>query len=139
MYRTNSHLQRHVKYSHSVVDMLPCMFESCKVTFKTKEALTKHIRNHGRSKKFQCPICLVWFITEKRLATHKLEHMGVLPFACQLCKLQFPNGARLRQHMKFHKAIPCEYQGCNKILNSHLDLRKHLAREHRSSKFPDFF
>jgi len=82
---------------------LPCTFNGCTRTFKSKSGLTKHIRVHGRADESagdQAPSTS----TSRRRGRPAPEN-GLLHCSFAECNLSFENRAGLTKHIRtFHRA-----------------------------------
>ena len=133
-------LRRHVT-KHSTDRPFQC--NQCPRTFKTNDAVMKHIRGtHEKAadnKKLFCQYCGRAFACRRTRDQHVRVHTGEKPFKCQESGCTFATNARntMGKHMLRRHSIgdftPCELCDC-KWEGRH-ELIKHLASEHKA-QFP---
>lgn len=111
-------------------DLYSC--EVCGEAFKTKKAMTSHVRTHENSDPNTCAECDRSFDTPEELAAHieRDEHPMltiVKKFVCEICDTTFADKKRLNRHKQvFHNCIR-EYLCtiCDKNFSSKTSLDSH--------------
>lgn len=81
-----------------------CTEAGCQRKYKSKSALSKHLRVHQDTKPFPCDFagCCQAFIQKADLNRHKLKHTGAKPFTCNICRKTFTQVGNLNTHLKTH-------------------------------------
>lgn len=99
---------------------------TCCKEFKTKRAITRHLKIHSGIRKFECPYCDKTFVEAGSLTKHKMRHLNDKRFQCIMCNMRFYAKSELVIHFRIHsgekpfKCEQCEKRfASRKLLNSH--------------------
>lgn len=130
---------------HSKPKQLHCSL--CKDVFNDAQVLRKHCFTHiSESSSNQCPFCKLTFRIRRNLLRHMIKHTGDKPFSCENCGKQFYRDCYLKFHsqrcshahtrhlvtmdakMKTTTQYQCSY--CPRKLTKKRDLKGH----HRAHK-----
>ena len=94
--------------------------QQCSVAYHTKNALQRHISNHGNDSRipkakyvlkrkknrlvrsYPCPHCPAEFNKASEYEGHLVSHTGVKHYQCRLCNKKFGNECYLKKHMLRH-------------------------------------
>lgn len=98
-----AHLARHLQ-SHS--EDRPYACDKCDKTYKTPDALKKHISNvHLNIRPHVCTFCGAGFFERRYLENHKRIHTGEKPFVCTICDQAFSFKAGLYIHTQAQHVV----------------------------------
>ncbi|XP_078598973.1 uncharacterized protein LOC144874565 [Branchiostoma floridae x Branchiostoma japonicum] len=86
-----------------------CVWEGCKVKYRTEEQLKLHKRCHiaeGDGTVFQCPFCQTGPTDWEAMQDHMAKHTDLLYITCEGCNRRFPSMGQLDDHFnKQHMTI----------------------------------
>ena len=121
-------LQNH-EASHSDERKFDCAVCPDKRSFKTKSALTKHMKYHYEPK-YCCAKCGNKFHDSSSLNQHMTSHSNERKFKCVVCpdKRSFKTKGQLTRHMKFHYEPKFSCTKCGKKFHTSGNLNTHVKR-----------
>uniref|UniRef100_A0A182YKL6 C2H2-type domain-containing protein n=1 Tax=Anopheles stephensi TaxID=30069 RepID=A0A182YKL6_ANOST len=93
---------------------LPCICETCGVTYSSKGALKKHMYIHTGGMPFRCEQCNKSYPTSYKLKVHMMRHQGIKNHECSVCGMRKTTADELKLHMNYHtkeKVFTCHYCG----------------------------
>uniref|UniRef100_A0A3Q3ERS7 C2H2-type domain-containing protein n=1 Tax=Labrus bergylta TaxID=56723 RepID=A0A3Q3ERS7_9LABR len=106
----------------------------CGKTYKKKQCLIKHIKNHFEQKRYSCSDCGNRFTCKKSLTRHMIIHSDEKPFTCSVCGKRFNNKANMTRHNRIHTGEkPFSCSECDKSFQLKYHLTLHMAH-HRGEK-----
>ncbi|KAG1658842.1 Zinc finger protein 16 [Nymphon striatum] len=120
------HEKAHTSDTHSC--------DECAKVFKSKEALSRHKRNHATPGNFLCSKCGLVFQRKDKLSDHEKTHTGTM-YSCSQCVKQFSRPHTLQRHVKnSHSRDIHKYQcgHCDQTFTRKDNLGRHL-KIHNSS------
>lgn len=139
-YSNRSHLNRHKKTSHSVVQteaVIICHHAGCHQIFTNQSNANRHYQaQHGNNYSHTCLDCGESFRRKMQLKRHTIiSHTGKFPNVCTHCGKGFLNIKSLNNHRRSHKILECS--SCSQTFDKWSQLVKHRRDVHRSQK-PNF-
>jgi len=100
----------------------------CLKTYKTRVALSRHIKTHYVVKTFDCNECNppTSYATKTEFTAHMMGHPG--PFACEICPAKFVGKVYLNCHQSQHDIIGLPHQcpTCLQRFKQNSNLKRHL-------------
>ncbi|XP_069363463.1 zinc finger protein 845-like [Maniola hyperantus] len=120
------------KSSHTEESGFIC--DICRIVFKKKSLLVKHLQTHADVKRFTCEVCQHKCKYQSDLKTHMRTHTGERPYSCKLCDYKSTTNSHLVTHMRTHTGIkPFTCKSCNYKCSRNSDLVRHM-RTHTGMK-----
>merc|ERR1712111_298680 len=116
-------LFRHTTRVHGGEHFCP----SCKKSFKSKSALSCHMRVHTKENTFACKTCGKKFSKSYHLEGHEKTHTTDAQFHCKTCPRTFATKQGLAGHQRTHVPKNEQYMcnTCNKFLACKRNLTRH--------------
>ena len=102
----------------------------CNKAYMTASHLKNHVEAlHGKTRRFQCPVCGKSFPYDNSLKMHLMLHTGTRPFLCCICNKGFVSNSALLVHKASHAdGKPHECDTCHKRYKTPMLLRAHRRR-----------
>ena len=97
----------------------------CKVEFKSKNDVLRHVKLVHREDYESCNMCS-YVAQAKAMKRHKEEYHASI--VCNICGKVCPNPHALKVHVHDHKTFTCEF--CGETLQGYTKLRKHRKEVH---------
>ncbi|XP_050097100.1 transcription factor grauzone-like [Anopheles aquasalis] len=124
-------LRVHMAQMHSDDNQQICA--TCGKTFRTKQAMERHIKEHRGEElvdRMQCEYCKKWFNGKYNLRKHIrfIHSEDGQVFRCDICQHESPNSRALQNHkQRIHveEKFQCTY--CGKRFKRKPSLREHMA------------
>ena len=93
----------------------PYLCETCNLSFKQRSQLENHARIHSEEKNFNCTVCGKMFKHKRTKDIHMLRHTKIKPHECDKCGAAYLEKRNLKYHMLTHtQERPYECKFCNK-------------------------
>lgn len=129
-------LRDHIQYAHKA----PLMCSVCNKTFKSKEGLNGHEKQHRGEGNYKCHICDRVFLTKSHLDGHQNSHLKAKPYACAKCNKKYGYKSSLLEHVKHCSGpkptvFPCPEGSCGEIFRNKNSLKEHINAKHKSTLF----
>ena len=137
---TQNHLSIHIKRTHRDDCSFTC--DHCRMNFKQRGEITKHIVSHFDGKMYKCSMCTKCFRSKMSLDNHKKSHAGIKSHICEICKQKFAYPESLKRHMRIHTGETphvCEFCGESFSLCSYLNYHKRKMHTGERIKCPICF
>ncbi|CAH1111530.1 unnamed protein product [Psylliodes chrysocephalus] len=111
------------------VEPRPYECQLCSKTYRRKQELKKHMRNHTGERPYECHICQKRFTLKPVLQVHMKVHSGEKPYSCDVCFNKFSQKKNLSDHMRSHTGErPFKCQFCSKDFFYMKNLKEHVLR-----------
>ncbi|XP_039762296.1 zinc finger protein 28-like isoform X1 [Pararge aegeria] len=112
----------------------------CRITFKRKGLLVKHVKTHTKVNLFSCKFCKLEFNCENNYAIHMQIHRHIKRFSCNLCDYNCAQSGTLVRHMRIHtgeKPFSCNLCDYKSAYGSNLTnhMKKHTGEKYFSCKW----
>ncbi|XP_063974123.1 zinc finger protein 28-like isoform X2 [Diachasmimorpha longicaudata] len=111
-----------------------CTYEGCDATFKKRDRLEGHIRQHKGERPFKCSVenCDKAYATNSHLKRHVLSHTSVsTTLICEICSLTLSNRQNLnRHHKRVHMSNRLYCEECNQTFRKKTNFAEHMALIH---------
>ncbi|XP_034043153.1 zinc finger protein OZF-like isoform X1 [Thalassophryne amazonica] len=111
---------------HNTVEK-PFDCSECKLMFRYKSILNRHMKIHSGEKPFSCAECPKRFLLKSNLQKHMMIHTGEKPYVCPICGARYNHSTRLTEHIRSHtgeKPFICSV--CNKSFGRRSHLTTHM-------------
>ncbi|XP_015124686.1 transcription factor IIIA [Diachasma alloeum] len=111
-----------------------CTYEGCGATFKKRDRLEGHIRQHNGERPFKCTVenCDKAYATNSHLKRHVLSHTSVpTTLICDICSLTLSNRQNLiRHHKRVHTSNRLYCEECDQTFRKKTNFAEHMALIH---------
>ncbi|XP_011309348.1 zinc finger protein 501 isoform X2 [Fopius arisanus] len=111
-----------------------CTYEGCEATFKKRDRLEGHIRQHKGERPFKCTVenCDKAYATNSHLKRHVQSHTKVsTSLICDICSLALSNRQNLlRHHKRVHSSNRLYCEECNQTFRKKSNFAEHMATIH---------
>ena len=100
----------------------------CRKSFKTNEALQKHLLSHLKAKTYQCDVCYKSFSQKSNLSRHIKNHEKKEDWKCSFCDKRFCYKSSLARHKLMHQKERKQYicNVCSKTFTMEQTLKLHI-------------
>ena len=121
-FKTKSQLSNHMQYHY---EPKHCWIK-CDKKCHTSSDLNKHMKSHSDERKFKCMVCpdKRSFKTQNALSRHMKYHYEP-KCPCTKCGKKFHTASNLKQHMKFHFKPTYSCGKCDKKFYTSAHLKRH--------------
>ena len=110
---------------------------SCRRSYKGKDALNKHVKAVHEKIRFTCDLCSQSFVTKRDLKYHhQAVHLGILQH-CEKCEMKFKSKPGLRYHMRTkhpENAIQEPKIDPTSIMNFQMHIQENIETEIKSDR-----
>ena len=138
VFSSTGNVYTHIKNCHSETIVAGYECPACNSEFKSRSALTQHIRTEHAPKKFDCDLCDKSFPDQRALREHNnaAHAEDSEAFQCDVCHKFYMSKCKLRRHRLIHGAFRhfCAY--CNKGFHLKDNMNKHVRIVHESTESP---
>lgn len=151
IFRSSSHLKKHIIAHHSNNDTFFCNIcgfkfdniqnlnkhkkvhgttvacDICKRTFNSYNSLKRHLTIHDKSlRHLVCAVCSARFTDTYTLKKHLMIHTGIRAFSCDKCDRSFVSQSDLKMHQRTHDPVKLYVcRTCNREFSRYSNLLRH--------------
>jgi len=129
--------EKELKYHRTAAHIVrPFKCEFCEKTFKKKDSVIEHRRNHIRVKKFSIGDLVNLSNGQLQKDLEDEDHFESIldnEFECNICGIVLSSQSNLDQHLHQHETATEQHtcERCNKVFFSHSLLTVHCRKEHK--------